>query len=63
MPSEHQDFDDLYSRPTAFTRVVDGAVEKTFFIRESAHKLGELVVQEQVNGPLVKIVLEPVSDI
>lgn len=64
-PCRHQDPDDLYSRPALFTRLLnDHDAERTYAVRDAWHlvivmKLGELIVRETVDGPMVKILMEP----
>jgi hypothetical protein len=59
MPSRHQDVDDLICRPVAFlSRDTHGFTEKTFVIREESKPIGELVVHETANGPLITVLLE-----
>lgn len=61
----HQDPDDHICRPCAFRRYdPDGSTEKSFFVRSAwalngVKTLGELVVRESADGPLIKILLEP----
>jgi hypothetical protein len=66
MASRHHDPDDLFCRPVVFvTYDPDNSAEKTFFIREAwpkTERMGELVVHETPNGPLVKLFWEMNSD-
>lgn len=62
--SRHQDRDDLMSSPVRFiTMRPDGCVQKVFEIRPphdpmATWRLGELIVHETIDGPLVKIQTE-----
>lgn len=64
MSCRHQNPDDLNCLPAVFkTFDPDGTVEQTFWIRNPWHlsstaKIGELVVRENMSGPLIKIVME-----
>lgn len=64
MPHSSQTPDDFICRPAGFLDYrIDGSVEKTFVIRGEwtligSPPIGELVVHDGVNGPLIKIHME-----
>ncbi len=62
-PADCQDPDDYIRRPASFIRMVGTAVEKTFIIRgdwslAQDRRLGELIVNENINGALISVVVD-----